>query len=110
MAVVTHGQNHAAAVEAILQDEIANEGGDKRARQIARIIDGREPARLGDAEPGLLLHQRQQRRVGETRHAKRQDQAENARAKNLVAIESRRHRKSQESPRLQMTETAAALK
>ena len=81
-----HRHHHADAKQPVLQHQIADRGRDQRSGQVTAIVDRCQPAALGQAQPGLLLHQRQQRRIGEARHAQSKDQAEDAGTQHLHAL------------------------
>ncbi len=85
------GDHEANPVELVLEHEIADQRGNQRATQVAGVVERRHPAGFGQSESGLLLHQRQQRRVGKTGDTKGQQQAKNPGAQHLEAFSLRVH-------------------
>jgi hypothetical protein len=81
-----HRQQQADAIEPVLEHQIADQRGGDGAGQVAGVVAGRQPAAGGHAEAGLLLHQRQHRRVGKTGDAEDQQQAEDAGAQDFQAL------------------------
>jgi hypothetical protein len=81
-----HRHGHAESIESILEHQIADQRCNQGSAQVPGIVDCRQPPRLGNTESCLLLHQRQQRRICEPGHAKRQNKARDAGAEYLVAI------------------------
>ena len=81
------GDDHADPVQAILEIQVADQRGDQRTTEVAGVIDGCQPSAFGQAEAGLLLHQRQQWRVGKAGNAEGEQQAENAGPHHLEALD-----------------------
>lgn len=83
------GDHQPGAVEHEFGGQAVDAGGDQRAAEIARIIEGRQPPATDGGKARLVLHDRQHRRVGEAGQPDRQHQCRHAGDDDPTVIGSR---------------------